>query len=240
MDFTRRCETPELMDTEVVSFEEFQACLVDLAQVNTLSLAYRPTLAFFERLLPRIRALGRPLEVLDVGSGYGDTIRKVDAWARKNGVEVSLTGVDMNPWSRESALKAAPENPRIQWVTADAFAYEPPNGRGIDVVMSSLFTHHLPNPLVVKFLAWMESKARMTWFINDLHRHPVPYHFFRYFSQLGGYHRFVKHDGPVSIASAFETADWQKLLTEAGVGLDAVKLQWHFPFRLSVERVMKP
>jgi SAM-dependent methyltransferase len=238
VDFTRRSTADELMDTEQVGFEEFRACLVDLAQINRLTLAYRPTFAFLDRLVARgLRGLSkdRPLEVVDVGSGYGDMLRKVDAWAAARGVSVSLTGVDLNPWSRRSAAEATPPGRPITWVTADAFAYEPPGG--IDVVLSSLFTHHLPDPLVARFLAWMEEKARLGWFVNDLHRHPLPYHVFRGWSRLARWHRFVQHDGPVSIARAFTAADWRRLIADAGVDSTAVEVRWWIPFRLSVGRL---
>ena len=45
-DFRHRSTQDELMDTEAVPFEEFRDCLVDLARVNELTLAYRPTLDF--------------------------------------------------------------------------------------------------------------------------------------------------------------------------------------------------
>ncbi len=237
LNFRLRSNQDELMDVEPVAFEEFRACLVDLARVNRLTVAYRPTLDFFERLLPRMRGLGRPLEVVDVGSGYGDMLRKIDDWARRRDVAVSLTGVDMNPWSRRAATEATRPGRPIDWVTADAFAYNPP--RGIDVVVSSLFTHHLPNPLVVRFLRWMEANARLGWFVNDLHRHPVPYYFFRRFSKVARFHRFVQHDGPVSVARAFTNADWQRLLVDAEVAAHDATVQWRMPFRLTVERLKR-
>ena len=235
IDFATRSNEDELVDTERVDFEEFRACLVDLARVNRLTLAYRPTLAFFDRLLERASALGRPIEVVDVGSGYGDMLREIDAWALRRGVAVSLTGVDLNPWSRRAAAEATPSQRNIHWVTADAFAYAPPHG--IDVVVSSLFTHHLPDTLVAKFLGWMEGNARLGWFVNDLHRHPLPYHFFRHFAKLARFHRFVQHDGPVSIARAFDSSDWRRLLAAGGVEPANVDIQWRMPFRLTVSRL---
>ncbi|HEX7663627.1 MAG TPA: methyltransferase domain-containing protein [Polyangiaceae bacterium] len=235
MNFHERLQQDEWMDTEVVPFEEFRACLVDLTRVNRLTLAYRPTLAFFDHLLPRIEKLGRPLEVVDVGSGYGDMLRAIAEWASKHGVDVSLTGVDMNPWSARAAREATPRGRNIEWVTADAFAYRPP--AGIDVVVSSLFTHHLTDDQVVKFLAWSEKSARLGFFVNDLHRHPLPYHFFLRFAKAARFHRFVQHDGPISIARAFEPSDWRRLLAEAGIAQDAAKISWKVPFRLTVERI---
>jgi SAM-dependent methyltransferase len=235
VNFAERSEAAELMDTEAVGFDEFRACLEDLARVNRLSLAYRPTLRFMKRLLSRARRLRRPLQIVDVGSGYGDMLRKVDDWGLENGVELSLTGVDLNPWSRRAATEATRPSRRINWITADAFAFEPPNG--IDVVISSLFTHHLSDPLIVRFLGWMEANARLGWFINDLHRHPIPYHVFRRVSQLANLHRFVKHDGPISIARAFSTSDWRRLIASAEIQSEEVLVEWMTPFRLTVSRL---
>lgn len=222
------------MDTEPVGFEEFRACLVDLARVNRLTFAYGPTLGFFDRLLASARRLGRPLEVVDVGSGYGDMLRRVDDWARAHHVEVSLTGVDFNPWSRQAALAATPSDRNIRWVTADAFAYEPK--AGVDVVISSLFAHHQSDAQVIRFVAWMEKTARLGWFVNDLHRHPLPYHAFRVAAKLARFHRFVQHDGPVSIARAFVPSDWRRLVKAAGVDPAAVEIRWRMPFRVTVAR----
>lgn len=234
MDFSQRSTQAELMDDPSVGREEFRACLADLARVNALTMNYRPTLRFFERLLARARTRGRPLEVVDVGSGYGDMLRTIARWARRQQLEVSLTGVDLNPWSRVAAVEATDPGLGIAWVTADALAYNPP--RGIDVVISSLFTHHLHNPQIVELIQWMEARARLGWFINDLHRHRLPYHGFRLLAALVSAHAFVRHDGPVSIRRAFVRADWERLLVGAGVAPDTAEVEWMFPFRMTVAR----
>ncbi len=235
-DWSTRSSDAELMDDEGVSFEEFRRCLVDLSRVNTVTLTHRPVLAFFERLLsagafPRTR----PLRVIDVGSGYGDLLRAVRRWSLRRGVAMSLTGVDLSPWSRRAALAATPPHDDIHWITADAFAYQPADAP--DVIISSQFTHHLTDAAIVQFLRWMEEKASLAWFVNDLHRHPVPYHFFRHFSRLANYHHFVRHDGPVSITRSFVSADWRKALAAAGIASADATIRWEFPFRLTVERI---
>src|SRR6201987_1677150 len=54
------------MDTEPVSFEEFDDYLRDLERINILTLAYRPTLLWLKRALADFPA-ERPISVLDVG-----------------------------------------------------------------------------------------------------------------------------------------------------------------------------
>jgi SAM-dependent methyltransferase len=185
-------------------------------------------------LLPLGRALGRPIEIVDVGSGYGDLLRQIAGWARRRRIEVSLTGVDLNPWARQAALEVTAPELGIEWVTADALSHDPPGG--IDVVVSSLFTHHLTDARVIEFLQWMEAKARLAWFVNDLHRHPLPHHVFAGFAEVAGFHPFVRHDGPVSIARAFVTADWETYLDAAAIEAGAAAIEWMFPFRLTVAR----
>lgn len=231
-DFSRRTDTPELMDTEPAPYETFRDCLVDLSAVNRLTLAYRPTLAFLERLRREDRLDLRPLRILDVGSGYGDMLRTVAHWAARKGVAVELTGVDLNPWSARAAHEADPHSP-IRWITADAFAHDQP----VDVIISSLFTHHLDDATVTRFLAWMDAKAGLGWFVNDLHRRPFPYYGFALLARMMRWHRFVRHDGPVSISRAFQPGDWRRLSHAAHLDTATVRIDRAFPYRLCVSRV---
>ena len=235
-DFSKRDTTPELMDTEVISYEELRGVLRELAQANELSFAYRPTLAFFKRLareglLPR----DRPVVVIDAASGYGDMSRKVDRWADRHGFNLEFIGVDLNPWAAHAAAEATAAGRPLHWVTANLFDFRPEGGA--DIIMSSLFTHHLPDPMLVRFIRWMEENARIGWFINDIERHPLPYHFLKFAFWATRRHRFMRHDGPVSVASAFKRQDWVRLLHEAGLRESAARIEEWMPFRLCVSRV---
>ncbi len=219
-----------------MSYAEFRSCLSQLAKVNALTLAYRPTLAFFDELKRKNRLPAHgPLLVLDAGSGYGDMGRKLDRWARKNGVRLEITGVDMNPWSAQAAAAATRAGRPLRWVAANLFDY--PCEGGADIVISSLFTHHLAHPALIRFIQWMEEHARIGWFINDLERHPLPYYALKAAFWVFRRHRFMRHDGPVSVASAFKKADWAAALREAGLPEGAAKIEYWAPFRLCVTRL---
>jgi SAM-dependent methyltransferase len=235
LNFSGRSTTPELMDTEVTGFEEFRDCLVDLEKVNFWTMTYRPMMGFLDRLVADgLVPKDRPLVVLDAGSGYGGMLRKIDAWAARRGIAVDLIGIDLNPWSAKAAEGATPAGRPIRWVTSDMFDYRPQDG--VDLIVSSQFTHHLDDALLLRFIRWMEDTAQVGWFISDLHRHWLPYHFFRLWSRLMGWHRFVRNDGPISIARSFVPADWRQLLARAGIPEGVAKIEWWMPFRLCVAR----
>jgi hypothetical protein len=103
--------------------------------------------------------------------------------------------------------------------------------------MSSLFAHHLSDAEIVQFLHWMEQNAEFGWFVSDLSRAPVPYHFFRIASRLVNLHPFVQFDGPASILKAFVPADWKRLCAAAGLGEGDYALRAWKPARLCVERL---
>ncbi len=231
LDFSKRAQLTELMDAPCTR-EVMEACLRDLSKVNRWFLAYRPTLNWLQSLeLQRSKA---PVRIIDVGCGYGDTLRRIEAWAQEHKIRMMLTGCDLNPESISIAAEATPKTSAIEWVAADVFSFR--STGPIDIVVSSLFTHHLVESDTIRFLQWMEEHARVGWFINDLSRAPIPYHLFKAFSKLAGLHPFVQHDGPVSIARAFVSQDWRIMCAAAGIPRDAVAVEGFAPARLCVGR----
>lgn len=232
-DFSRRSTTPEWMDAPC-GYETFRGCLQDLARANAVTLTHRPTLAFLDGLRRRgVIAPGKTVHIVDVGSGYGDLLRAIDRWSQPWGLTLSLTGVDLNPWSAKAASEATDADRPIGWSTTDVFDYDQP----CDLVLSSLFTHHLTDDEIVRFVRWMEGRARLGWFINDLHRHPLSYYGFGLLAGLMRWHPFVRHDGPVSIARAFTVHEWRDLLSRSGMAQRAAEVKRRFPFRICVSRV---
>jgi hypothetical protein len=159
-------------------------------------------------------------------------LRKIWKWAQRSGRETYLTGVDVNPWSKQSAEIVTPPDAPIQYETADIFSFDPE--RRADFIISSLFTHHLTDNEIVKFLRWMDRHATRGWFINDLHRHPLPFFLISYATRLLGFGPMVQYDGPISVARAFTAADWRRLVAEAEIPVERIRINWFFPFRYCV------
>jgi SAM-dependent methyltransferase len=232
-DFRHRAQLTELMD-EPCSRHEMRACLSDLAKTNRWTLAYRPLLHWLHATVPVLPPRAEPLRILDVGCGYGDGLRRIERWAGTRGIAMELNGLDLNPDAAAIAAEASPRSSKIQWVSANVFAFAPQ--KSFDMVVSSLFTHHLAERDIVRFLQWMEQHAKLGWFINDLSRAAIPYHLFRAFSKLARLHPFVQHDGPVSIARSFVPEDWRRMCAAAGLGAQEVLIQGYIPARLCVGR----
>jgi Methyltransferase domain len=229
IDFSQRAsprELPELMDGDC-SYEDFRDCLRSLETVNRWLLGYRPTLAWLERLSHGLR---ETIHIVDVGSGGGDFLRQIAGWARRRGIAVQLTGIDLNPYAARAAAESTPRELGITWVTNDAMEYRPE--KPMDIVVSSLLAHHLEDERIVALLRWMEATTQVGWFINDLERAEWSSRMFAWVR----WHWLVRHDGPVSFRRAFRKEDWVRLLAAAGIPREAVAIEKWRPGRLCVGR----
>ena len=135
-DLSQRSTHPELMDTETVSFAEFHDCLHALRIINTYTLAYRPTLRWFERMMAGVGS-GQSISVIDIGCGGGDMLRRIWKWATERHFDLDLIGIDLHPWSKKSAEQVTPKEVPIHFETANLFSLDP--SRRADFIVSSLF-----------------------------------------------------------------------------------------------------
>jgi SAM-dependent methyltransferase len=225
----QRTIAQERMDDPALDAACYHAVLRDLARVNTVTLARRPTLDFLTRAL----AGRQSFRLLDVGFGNGDMLRAIAAWAQARGLVAELTGIDLNPRSEDAARAATPADIPIRWLTGD---YQSLSGQGWDIIVSSLVAHHMTHAQLVAFLRFMDTQARIGWFVNDLHRHTVAWLGYPLLASAMRWHPIVRHDGRLSIARSYRPAEWAPILHEAGV--EGARVARVFPFRLCVGRIV--
>ena len=236
LDFSKRAELSEYMDGPC-SYEELRGCLRDLAVINRITRAHRPTMLWLEEIFAagsQDGALGRPMKLVDVGCGYGDMLRKIERWAAKRGVAMELVGVDVNAHAIRAAGEMTREKSRVRYVVSDVESCA--EAQDADLITASGMTHHLREAEIVGLLRWMEQSARVGWIVTDLHRMQVPYRVFSALSRGPWWHRFIRPDGMASIRRAFVEEDWVRMCAAAEIEAGTMKIQTHRPARLAVSR----
>lgn len=227
MTLAQRSTAVELMDADDLPAATYAEVVGDLARVNAVTLAARPTLAFLRRATQR----GGHYRLLDVGFGDGDMLRRIERWAARAGVSIELVGIDLNPRSAPAARAHTPAASRIDYRTGDYAALADERW---DLIVSSLVAHHMTATELDAFLRFMAGQARVGWLVNDLHRSALAHAGWPWLARAFGWHPIVRHDGHVSIARAFRREDWLAILHRAGIA-DA-RVYRAFPFRLCVEQ----
>jgi 2-polyprenyl-3-methyl-5-hydroxy-6-metoxy-1,4-benzoquinol methylase len=222
-----RAIAEELMDADDLDAESYTEVVGDLATVNVVTMAARPTLDFLARGTVGVKSF----RLLDVGYGDGDMLRRIARWAKRRGIEAELVGIDLNPRSEIAAKAHTPPGLTIDWRTGD---YADLAGQGWDFIISSLVAHHMTHEQLVAFLRFMDAQAAHGWLVNDLHRHRFAHWGFPILARLFGWHRIVRHDGTLSIARSYRPAEWPPILAEAGV---TARVYRAFPYRLCVEHL---
>jgi len=183
--------------------------------------AYRE-LAVINRRLGGIRAIERFLPdrshllMLDVAAGGCDVSA---ALLEKRSARIAT--LDINPKGFKFARKSWP-------LVGDAMDL-PFRDNTFDVVMASLFFHHLSDDQCVRVLANMWRVSRALVLVNDLHRHPLAYFSIRVLAPRFSNSVMVRNDGPVSVLRAFKPAELLQFARRTGI---AARVHRSFPFRL--------
>lgn len=230
MNQTLRSRQLELLDGENLDFDEYRETLRQLELINSLTGGHGLTLRGLD--LVSSRYPGKTLRILDIGFGFGGALRAAHQWAVEKGVNVELTGVDLNPWAKEVAEEETPKEFGVRFLVGNALTF---SGDGeFDVIINSLFMHHLDDEEIVDMIRWMTNRARLSWFINDLHRHPLAFHFIKICTRAFGFNRVIRNDAPLSVARSLSRNEWMDLIRVSGVPSESIRIRWYWSFRYGI------
>ena len=224
---------PELMDQPQLDPLEHALALLGLARVNWFSRSdaiFWPTLRSFA-----LEQKGGPLRVLDVACGGGDVTCALAKRARRAGLDVKIAGCDLSDIALSVARKqAASSGETIEFFQHDVLS-EPLPAR-FDVVICSLFLHHLDEAEAVAVLRSMSQAARRAVLVNDLVRSRSGYLLAVFGTRLLSRSRIVHIDGPLSVAGAFTPDEALQLCEQAGLNGATVSRHWPQRFLLTWSR----
>ncbi len=224
----QRSRRPELMDQPGLEPAEHVRALQGLGRINVLSRVGSVLWPPIERLA-RLKATNdRPLRILDLATGGGDTPITLARRAAATGLNVEIDGCDISPQAIRYALeKAAAHGIRVSFFVLDALRERLPSD--YDVLCCSLFLHHLSETDAIALLSRMAVAAQSLVLVDDLVRSR-----WGYLLAWTGCHvlsgsRIVHVDGPISVAAAFTPSEALFLAERAG--LQGASLTRHWPQR---------
>lgn len=229
----RRSTQREILD-QGIDIDELANVLRDLARFNGAMMGHWSVLRWLFAAA-RNYPPEHPLTILDVGCGYGDLLRVIRRWGRRRGYVLNLIGIDLDPQVIAVAREATTAEEKIDYRAADVFGFDP--GVPLDFIVSSLLTHHFSDAMIVRFLRWMDSTVRRGWFIYDLQRSRIPFHFIALAGVLMRLHPIVSYDGQISVARALTRKEWQQRISDASISAESVQLRW-FMFRHVIGRII--
>jgi 2-polyprenyl-3-methyl-5-hydroxy-6-metoxy-1,4-benzoquinol methylase len=144
------------------------------------------------------------------------------------GLAISFDACDIS----ERAVAVASERAKragvdVRFFRADVLRDELP--QGYDIVMCSLFMHHLEEPEVVELLYKMKAAAGRMVLVSDLERCALGYWMALSASRAFCRSPVVHFDAPQSVRAAFTVEEFEGLADEAG--MDGARIDRHWPRR---------
>src|SRR5438105_5090273 len=214
---------PEIMDQPDLDAGQHSAALRALERINWLSGSARilwPPIAALAREHPE-----RPLRLLDVATGAGDVPVRLWRKACRDGVALQISGCDKNPLALAHArTRAERHRASIDFFEWDALHGDFPGEP--DVVVSSLFLHHLDETQAVQLLKDMAAAAKHMVLVNDLERGRLGF-LLAYVGTLVLALSSVTHTaGPRSVEGAFSSTEAQTLAERAGLAGASISRRW--------------
>ena len=219
---------PEIMDDPLLDRELHLAALRGLERLNSASNSKNILARPLEKLARR-KEQTLPLRILDIACGAGDLPIQLSTCLNRSGTKIEMHGLDISDLAVNYATKnneAAGTN--CKFSRLDVITEELPGG--FDVIITSLFTHHLDPPEIVALLAKMAGSAKTMVLVNDLERTRTSLLGVTLATFILTTSEVVRHDGPASVRAAFTRQEMLDMALQAG--LTGAQIEPHWPCRM--------
>jgi 2-polyprenyl-3-methyl-5-hydroxy-6-metoxy-1,4-benzoquinol methylase len=180
-----------------------------------------------------VRTNGRPLRILDIATGGGDVAIGVARLAARQGIAVEMHGCDINATAVEYARSVADRAKLSGTKFFQLNALVDPLPEEYDVLMSTLFFHHLANDDAKQLLGRTAKAAKRCVLVDDLCRSRLGYVFAWAGGRLLTRSPIVHTDGPLSVSAAFTISEFRQLTQEAGLRDAQFRRHWPQRFLMS-------
>lgn len=173
---------------------------------------------------PVFRDTSKKYSILDLGCGGGDILKLLDRLTKKDGLQVSLTGVDPDARAFQFLTKQNwPKNISLLKSTASEMVEK---NHSFDIVISNHLVHHLTNSELMGICSDAEQLATKKVIFNDIERSAIGYSSFKIAASVIFHNSFIVPDGLTSIKRSFRKEELQNALPDGWI------VHRQFPFRL--------
>lgn len=221
----------EWMDEPDIDPRLHRDALRGLERINVVSATVPAVWAPLARLWRRHHGAG--LSLLDVACGAGDVAIGVARRARQEGVTLAVDACDISP----TAVAYAVERARRADVDVRFFEHDVMTAplRVYDVVVCSLFLHHLDEDEAVRLLRTLDATARLLVIVSDLDRSRLGLVLAWLGTRLLSRSPVVHVDSLRSVRAAFTRAEAAALAARAGLTSCHLTAHWPCRWRLVAE-----
>jgi SAM-dependent methyltransferase len=228
---------PEVMDDPHLDEDLHFGALRGLARLNWISFSTRLLWAEIWKL--RTANGSRPLRVLDVASGAGDTALRLWRRARRRDLPIEIVGVDISDKAnRYAEQRARACGAPLEFRSLDALADPLPTD--FDVITSSLFLHHLQHAQAELLLKKMSAAARRLVLVQDLRRTTAGFCMAYGAARLLSRSNVVHTDAVLSVRAAFTVEEARELASAAGLAGATIVPRWPGRFVLAWRKPASP
>jgi len=205
--------SPELMDDPSLDAHEHLTALRALGTINALSLTASTLGRAITTLAASASSVQRPFRVVDVACGGGDV---TVALARRLGPAFRIVGIDMSRRAveRASGLAARQAVPNASFEACDVLAAGCP---ACDVVVTSLFLHHLDDGMAAAMVQRLADAASVGGVVSDLVRSRRGLVLAHLATCVLTRSRVARIDGPLSVRAARTLPEYRRLMQRAGL-----------------------
>lgn len=203
-----------------------QKVYADINRVNSFLHGFSLSLQAIEKIIQENPK--NSYTILDMGCGDGTMLGRVAAYFKNSPVALDLIGIDSNSKSIALARENLKGNSNIRFLEQDILSPEVEHLQ-CDILLCTLTMHHFDSDTIPIFLNQFIKLSRLGIVINDLQRSKVSFYLFKLFSFIFIKTPIAKHDGLVSIKSAFTKLD----LLAFSINLPHVEhdIRWKWAFR---------
>ena len=228
IDYKNRSVKKEILDQNNIPSGDIILNMKELEFINAYLGGHSITISGFKKLLRKRKTVS----VCEIGCGGGDNLNAIYEYCKRKSIICLFTGIDIN----KDCIAFARKNAKIKNEKFILAVYKNINfeGEKPDIIFSSVFCHHFSENELIEMLHWMKNNSTLGFFINDLHRHPIAYHFIKIATQIFSKSYLVKNDAPLSVLRAFKKNEWKNIFRKAGIKNYSIEWKWAFRFLIIV------